>query len=40
MGYDKNLTSTEILESIGVPKIWDCGNICYEMDLLMDKHKV
>jgi len=29
MGYDKDLTEKEIMESLNIPRFYDCGNLKY-----------
>lgn len=33
MGFSESLTSDEIFDEIGAFKIWDCGNLRFEMSL-------
>lgn len=33
MGHDKNKTETQIMHELGYARIWDCGNIKYELKI-------
>jgi hypothetical protein len=37
MGYDPKKTEREIIEELGVPKIYDCGNIRFVWERLSNE---